>query len=103
MCRSVVIAVALVLGGCGDKQLETVSAIKDEVCACKTPECGETAMSKVPQDELKSSRKMQRVANEMLDCMARLYEAKRPTTDPDAETPEPTSPGSAAPASAETP
>lgn len=99
MLRFVVIAVALL--GCGDKQLETLEAIRDEVCACKTPACGEAAMKKVPQDKLESNRKMQRVANEMLDCMAKLYVQDRPSTDPDAE--EPTSPGSADPASAEMP
>lgn len=102
MCRFV-IAVALVLAGCGDEQLDRMTAIKNEVCACKTVACGETAKKKIPQDELQSSHKMQRVANEMLDCLARLYDQKRPTSDPDVEAPpddEPTSPGSAAPASA---
>ena len=99
MVRCLVIAIALL--GCGDKQLETLEAVRDEVCACKTPACGEAAMKKVPQDKLESNRKMQRVAHDMLDCMAKLYDEGRPSTDPDAD--EPTSPGSAAPASAETP
>jgi hypothetical protein len=106
MVRSVVIAVALVvfLGACGDKQLKELTAIKDEVCACKTPACGEAAMKKVPQREIESSHRMQSVANQMLDCMAKLYERQRPATDPDAEAPaEATSPGSAAPASPGTP
>lgn len=92
MVRFVVIAVALL--GCGDKQLETLEELRDAVCACKTTVCGEAAMKKVPQDEIKTNRKMQRAATEMLDCMSKLYEADRPTADPDAETPEPTSPGS---------
>jgi len=99
MVRCLVIAIALL--GCGDKQLETLEAVRDEVCACKTPACGEAAMKKVPQDKLESNRKMQHVAHAMLDCLAKLYDADRPSTDPDAEAP--TSPGSAAPASAGTP
>jgi len=104
MVRFVVIAVALL--GCGDKQLETLEEIRDAVCACKAVACGEAAMKKVPQDQIKSNRKMQRVAAEMLDCMSKLYDADRPSTDPDEETPEaiaPTSPGSAGSASGGTP
>ncbi len=103
MFRFFVIAVALV--GCQDEQLTQVESIRDEVCACKTVACGEAAMKRVPQDKIKSTHKMQTVANAMLDCMARLYDETRPTTDPDAEpaAAEPTSPGSAAPASAKTP
>ena len=91
MCRYVVIAVAL-LAACGDKQVDQLTAIKKEVCACKTVACGEAAMKKVPHTELKSDRKMQRVARDMLDCLARLYNEK-PVTSPE----------SADPASEETP
>jgi hypothetical protein len=85
MVRSLVIAVAVL--GCGDTQLEELETVRDEVCACKTPACGEAALKKVRQDKLETSRKMQRVANEMLDCMSKLTDAERPITDPDAETP----------------
>ena len=85
MVRSLVIAVALI--GCGDNQLDELETIRDEVCACKTPACGEAALKKVRQDKIKSSHKMQRVANEMLTCMSKLSEAGRPTTDPDADAP----------------
>lgn len=90
MCRFIVIAVAL-LASCGDEQLDQLTTIKKEVCACKTVVCGETAMKKLPQRELKSDRKMQHVASAMLDCLAKLYDER------------PTSPESADPASAETP
>ena len=96
MVRCLVIAVAL--AGCGDKQLDDLKAVRDEVCACKTVACGEAAMTKVPQDKLKSTHAMPRVANEMLDCIAKLDEANRPSTDPDASDPE-----SAGSASGETP
>lgn len=89
MVRLVVIAIAL--AGCGDAQVEKLTAIKKEVCACKTAACGETAMKKIPQAELKSGPKMQHVARDMLDCLAKLYDERT------------TSPGSADPASEETP
>jgi hypothetical protein len=85
MVRSLVIAAALL--GCGDSQLAELEAVRDEVCACKTPACGEAALKKVRQDKLETNRKMQRVATEMLDCMSKLADAERPSTDPDAETP----------------
>ena len=43
------------------------------------------------------------LASEMLACMAKLYLKDRPKTGPDEEAPPPTSPGSAAPASAKKP
>jgi hypothetical protein len=87
MVRWFVIAIAL--SACGDKQLEALEDVRDEVCACKTPECGEAALKKVPQGTIKTSQKMRRVAAEMMDCVAKLNEAQRPSTDPDAETPGP--------------
>jgi hypothetical protein len=86
MARSLVIAAALLVG-CGDNQLEELETIRDEVCACKTPACGEAALKKVRQDKIKSTRKTQRVASEMMNCMSKLADAERPSTDPDAETP----------------
>ena len=96
MSRLLVIAVAL-LGACGDKQLEQLRDIKEEVCACKTVACGEAAMKKVPQGDLKTSRKMQHVARDMMECMAKLNAGDRPVTDPDADQPESGSAGSAQP------
>ena len=87
MSRVLVIAVAL-LAACADKQLEQLQAIKAEVCACEDPACGEAAMKKVPPGEkIKSTAKKQRVAKEMMECMAKLLEQGRPTTDPDAAVP----------------
>lgn len=79
------IAIAFLVGGCRDKGLEQLKTIRDEVCACKTPSCGEVAMKKVPQHDVKSDHRVQALANEMLACMAKLYLRDRPTTDPDAE------------------
>jgi hypothetical protein len=98
--------VLVALLGCGNKQVENLERIRDEVCACKTPECAQAAMKRVPQDKLPSSRKLQLAAAAMMDCVAKINRSDRPSTDLDAETPAPegsTSPGSGAPASGGTP
>jgi hypothetical protein len=96
MRRLFVIAIALC--GCRDPELDQVRAIKEEVCKCKSVDCGETAMQKLrPRD--KPSAREQALANDMLNCMSRLYLKERPETDPD----QPTSPGSGDPASARRP
>jgi hypothetical protein len=88
MRRALVIIVAVAwVGGCGDEQLERIESIKDEVCECKTVACGEAAMKRVTEKEIASNRKTQRVARGMMDCMKRLYDNDRPTTDPDVEAP----------------
>jgi hypothetical protein len=101
MPRVLAIAVSLLVSGCGDKQLDHMESIKAELCACKTFACGDAAMKKMQELKVKSSRRAQRIAADMIDCMAKLNDQGRPSTDPDADVP--SSPGSAAPASAETP
>jgi hypothetical protein len=95
MRLSFVICVALV-GGCGDPEVARLQEVKTAVCACKTAACAEAALKQVPQTEIKSTHKAQQVAREMLDCLAKLYEAERPNEDPDAA-------DSSAPAAARTP
>lgn len=79
-----VISVAL-LGACGDREANKLAQIRDQVCACKTVKCGEAALATVPTKDIQSTQKSQRIAREMLNCLAELYKADRPTTDPDAE------------------
>ena len=98
MRSAVVICVAL-LGGCGDREAAQLERIKDAVCACKTSSCAEAAMKDVPQSDIKSTHKAQRFAREMMDCLSKLYEDERPSTDPDG----PTSPETSGSASARTP
>jgi hypothetical protein len=78
-----VIWVALA-AGCGDHELEQMSVVRDEVCSCKTIPCAEAALAKVPARKVESNTRAQRVAREMLDCLAELYNRDRPTLDPDA-------------------
>jgi len=85
MSRALVIAAALAAGACRDPRLEQLRSIRDEVCACKTVACGEEAMKRVPQDEIKADHNAQKVAKAMVDCLAKLYLGERPSTDPDAE------------------
>ena len=78
-----VISVALA-GGCSDREASKLAQIRNEVCACKTSKCGEAALAKVPSKNIQSTPKSQRVAREMLDCLADVYKRDRPTQDPDA-------------------
>jgi len=90
MARASVIAAALVAlaaGACRDARLVKLREISDEVCACKTAACGEEAMKRVPEDNLASNHRAQKIAKKMRDCLAKLYVADRPTSDPDAEAP----------------
>ncbi len=75
------------LVGCKDPQMDHLRAIRDDVCACKSSACADQAMARVPQTPVASTRRTQRVAREMLDCLAKLYEKTRPTTGPDETTP----------------
>jgi hypothetical protein len=83
-----VISVALGAAGCGDREAARLDKVKTAVCACKTASCAEAALKQVPQAEIKSTHRAQRIAREMLDCLKRVYDAERPTTDPDAPAPE---------------
>jgi hypothetical protein len=89
-----VICVAL-LGGCGDSEVARLKEVKQAVCDCKTSACAEIALKQVPQTEIKSTPRAQRLARDMLDCLAKLYDAERPTTDPDAIEAEPPAPAAA--------
>jgi hypothetical protein len=88
------LAILVTLAACRDKQFERLAAIKTDVCACKTVSCAEQAMKRVPDDPITSTHRTQVIARDMLDCLAKLHAAERPTTDPDAEnaTPEPAPP-----------
>ena len=87
--RSLVLAV--LLAACGERQVDALTKVKQRVCVCKDVACAEAAMKDVPQQNVKSNRRSQEVARDMLDCLAKLYDEQRPSTDPDAPSP----PGSA--------
>jgi len=78
-----VIFVAL-LAGCADLETQQLERVKKLVCACKDVKCADTAMKDLPPADPKANHHAQGVARDMLDCLAKLYEAERPVTDPDA-------------------
>ena len=99
-----VIVVALGLAACRESQVDRLTAIKARMCACKTASCAEAALHEVPQQDIESNHRTQAVARDMMECMARLYEAERPSDDPDDQASgAPTAPETSAPASARTP
>ena len=87
MLRLYVICVALVLCACRDNELAKLEKSRDEVCACKTVKCAEAALEHVPKSNVEPSPRAQKIAREMLDCLAARYEEDRPTQDPDAPAP----------------
>jgi len=87
MVRVCVIALVLFATACKDDEVAQLEAIRDEVCACKTILCANTAMKKIDskKPDVEPSYRAQHVAKLMMECLARLHAAGRPTTDPDAE------------------
>lgn len=77
------LALLVTLSACTDHGAGALAKIKDEVCACKTSACAEQAMARVPKETIESNRRTQGLARGMLDCVARLQAAERPSTDPD--------------------
>jgi hypothetical protein len=90
-----VICVALAVGACGDRELKKLERVRDSVCECKTVACAESAMADLPKGKVESTQRSQRLAREMMSCLAELYSQGRPTNDPDAEEPVEESAGSA--------
>jgi len=90
------LAILVTLVACSESDTERLNAIREEMCACKTASCAEQAMSRVPRHTIKSTPRMQAIAREMVECMARLQAAERPSTDPDAEGNDRSGDGSAA-------
>jgi len=94
MLRAVVIAAALAalaaLGGaCRDPRLAELDALRKEICACKAAACGEAALKRVPQGDIRADHQAQQIAKAMMRCLSELYAKDRPSTDPDAEAPGP--------------
>src|SRR5213078_2059666 len=79
------LAILVTLAACAEGDADRLHAIREEMCACKTASCAEQAMSRVPKHTIPSTPRIQAIAHEMVECMARLQAAERPSTDPDAE------------------
>lgn len=84
MPRRIALALALA-AGCRDPGVIELEGIREEVCRCADAKCAETAMKRVPGTEVPNNHRSQKIAREMMECLAKLYEAERPTTGPDTE------------------
>jgi len=89
MVRACVVAIVLAATGCRDDEVARLEEVREEVCACKTILCANQAMKKLPARDAEPSYRAQNIAKRMMECVARLHAAGRPTTDPDAEAPAP--------------
>jgi hypothetical protein len=97
------LAILVTLVACKNHDVERLNDVKRVVCACKEASCADQALAQLETSAIPRSPKTQEVAKEIFDCRAKLEEAERPTTDPDAEgsnAPSPPAPGSNAPAAA---
>jgi len=92
-------AMLFALVACTDRETHQLEDVKARVCACKSSACAEAAMADVPKEHVTSNHRTQQTAQQMLDCLAKLYDKEKPSTNPD----DVSDPGSAAPASARTP
>lgn len=85
--RRIALLVPLVLAACRDPQVTRLEQVKQTVCACKTARCADDAMRAIPTGHVAASHRAQAIARDMLDCVARVYDAGAPSTDPDAPVP----------------
>ena len=79
------LALLVLLVACRNPDTDRLTAIRDKMCACKTAACAEQELKAVPQGVIKSTHRTQTIARDLLDCLAKLQDAERPDTDPDAE------------------
>jgi len=97
------LAILVVFAACADHDVEVMTDLKTKICACTTSSCAAQVLKQVPQGAGKATPqnqpKIQELARAMMDCFARLQDADRPSTDPDA----PGSAGEPATGSAATP
>ncbi|HEY6173896.1 MAG TPA: hypothetical protein VIX73_05595 [Kofleriaceae bacterium] len=80
------LAILVTLAACKDHDLERLSGVRDDVCACKEASCANRAMARLDAKlAIDSTSRSQTIAREIMECLARLEAGERPTTDPDAE------------------
>ncbi len=79
------VLVFALFASCRDPGITELEGVRDAVCACKTAACGQIAMKRIPTAEVPNNHRSQAIAREMMDCLAKLYDAERPATGPDDE------------------
>lgn len=58
--------------GCSDPKLERLTEARDAACRCKDQACVAAALAKVPADPPREARRAQRLAHEIMDCVAKV-------------------------------
>ena len=76
------VLVLVALCGCHDPEVDQLTAIKDRVCTCHTSACADQAIREVGAHPVASNRKTQKLAREMLACVARAHDDDRPDDEP---------------------
>jgi hypothetical protein len=82
---AILVTFGVLLGGCNDHGAAKLTKIKNKVCACASASCAEQALADVDKAGAVANHRTQAIARAMMDCLAKLEAAERPTTDPDAE------------------
>lgn len=79
------LAILVTLAACKDHDVERLTAVKRDVCACKDPQCADQAMNGIERATIRSTPRTQALARDIIECRAKLEAADHPNTDPDAE------------------
>jgi hypothetical protein len=92
-------AMMFALAACTDREATQLADVKVKVCACPSSKCADLAMDALPKDHVTSNHRTQLIAQQMLDCYAKLQDREKPVANPD----EVSDPETSDPASARTP
>lgn len=68
------VALGVALGGCSDPKLVQMTQVRDEVCKCLDAACVDAALAKLPARGPRAERSAQRVAQEIVRCVANVAE-----------------------------
>ncbi len=77
---------------CSDPDVERMEKVRASVCICKDAGCVEAALKELPATGPKQERAAQRLASEIMHCVARVGEMTPKAAEPAAEAPSPTAP-----------
>ena len=80
-------AMLFALVACTDREAAQLEDVKVKVCRCPTSKCAELAMDTLPREHATSNHRTQETAQQMLDCLSKLYDREKPATNPDETTP----------------
>jgi hypothetical protein len=79
--KASVIALAVLAGACQDPDVDRMTQLTHDACACKTSACADAVMHKVGDAPVAASRKTQALAREMLSCVAKRHDEDLPADD----------------------